>query len=155
MIAEALTFETMQDVTWQRRSKRDPMALHLFDGHYSCQTHPPGEVGPPGRKLVLVSPCERAVWCSHWPYAAMTLDGLDAYRNCVFRNLGAGLSSELILDAMRLTLDTWGESPRDGWVTWIDTRHVKSRNPGYCYKMAGWWLDRDYQHRYLLRLRHA
>jgi hypothetical protein len=153
VIAEALTLDDVAVGVWQRRSKRDPMALHLFDGHYSCQTHPPGEVGPPGRKLVLVSHCERAVWCSHWPYAGMTLDGLDAYRNCVFRNLGAGLSSDLIQEGMRLTVDAWGEPPADGWVTWIDTRYVKSPHPGYCYKQAGWWLDRDYEHKYLVRLR--
>ena len=138
---------------WQIRSKRDRAALALFDRHYSCQTHPPGEVGPPGRKLVLVTPDERAMWCSHWPYAHLTMDGLDAFRCSAFRNEGAGLASDLIVEAMAQTIESWGDPPADGWVTWIDTREVASANPGYCFKQAGWWLDRSWSHRYLIRLR--
>jgi hypothetical protein len=80
-------------------------------------------------------------------------DHLNAYRNSYFHNEGAGLSSELIIEAMLLTIRLWGEPPADGWVTWIDTRKVASANPGYCFKRAGWWLDRTWSHRYLIRLR--
>ena len=151
--AFAMTLPGVEQGTWQVRSKRDRAALAIFDGHYSCQTHPPGEVGPPGRKIVLVSPCERALWCSHWPDPTLTLDKLDAFRCSVFHSTGDGLASEQIEAAMLLTLDRWGEPPRDGWVTWVDTRKVRSANPGYCFKRAGWWLDRDWTHRYLVRLR--
>jgi hypothetical protein len=102
---------------------------------------------------VLVTPCERAVWVSHWPYAELALDGLDAWRCTIFRNEGAGLSSDLIRVAMDITASVWGELPPDGWLTWIDTRKVNSRHPGYCFKQAGWWLDREYRHPHLLRLR--
>jgi hypothetical protein len=148
-----MTLPGIEVGTWQVRSKADPAALALFDRHYSRQKPGRGEVGPPGRKLVLVSPCERALWCTHWPYAKLAMDGLDVYRCTVFRNEGAGLASELIIDAMAVTLDLWGAPPRDGWATWVDTRKVPGSNPGYCFKRAGWTLDREWMHRYLIRLR--
>lgn len=150
---EALVLPGVETVVWQQRSKRDPAALALFDRHYSCQTHPPGEIGPPGRKLVFVTPCERAVWCSHWPYPELAMDGLDAYRNCVFRREGGPKASTLIEAAMQMTVAAWGEPPADGWVTWIEVNKVNSANPGYCYKQAGWSLDREWKHKRLVRLR--
>jgi hypothetical protein len=54
---------------------------------------------------------------------------------------------------MELTAKCWGEPPSDGWVTWVDCRKVDSVHPGYCFKRAGWWLDGDWHHRYLIRLR--
>lgn len=150
---EALTLPGIEAGVWQMRSKRDRAALALFDRHYSCQTHPPGEVGPPGRKIVLVTPCERAMWCSHWPYPELVMDGLDAYRNCAFRREGGPLASTLIEAAMAFTVAHWGDPPKDGWVTWIEVGKVASENPGYCYKQAGWRIDRDWQHRRLIRLR--
>ena len=51
------------------------------------------------------------------------------------------------MEAMTATHDEWGEPPVDGWVTSVDTRHVASANPGYCFKQAGWWIDRDVQAR--------
>ncbi len=149
----ALTLPGIETSTWQVRSKRDSAALAIFDGHYSCQTHPPGEVGPPGRKIVLVSPCERGLWCSHWPKAELTLDHLDAYRCSVYHASGAELASDEIIAAMDWTVSAWGDPPCDGWVTWVDTRKVASANPGFCFKRAGWWLDREWSHRYLVRLR--
>lgn len=152
-MTEALTLPGVEVGVWQLRSKRDRAALALYDRHYSRQKPGRGEVGPPGRKIVLVSPCERAVWCAHWPHADKTLDGLDAWRCSVFRNEGAGLASDLIVAAMEATAKRWGSLPPDGWVTWVDTRKVASANPGYCFKRAGWTLDRAWNHRHLLRFR--
>ncbi len=47
------------------------------------------------------------------------------------------LSSELIRDAVAATLWHYGKAPERGMVTFVDTRHIKSANPGYCYKQAG------------------
>jgi hypothetical protein len=149
----ALTIPGVEQGVWQVRSHRDPAALALADRHYSRRRPGSGQVGPPGRKLVLVTPCERAVWLSHWPYAHLALDGLDAWRCSIFRNEGAGLSSELIEAAMALTAKRWSGRPADGWLTWIDTTKIRSANPGYCFKQAGWWLDRDWTHPRLIRLR--
>jgi hypothetical protein len=60
----------------------------------------------------------------------------------VFRNLGAGLSSELIREALSETYRRWceryGSLPTERLRTEIDTRRVRSANPGYCYLRAGW-----------------
>ena len=105
------TISGIEVASWQVRSKRDAAAMALFDRHYSRKKIGRGEVGPPERKLVLVTPDEQALWCSHWPKAELTLDGLDAWRCSVFRNEGAGLASSLILDAMAVT-ERCGESRR-------------------------------------------
>ena len=64
----------------------------------------------------------------------------------LFRNLGTTLSSELIRRALYRTYVEWqhryGSLPDERLRTEIDTRVVKSRNPGYCYKVAGWIPDR-------------
>lgn len=64
----------------------------------------------------------------------------------LFRNLGAGLSSELIRSATEATYAAWieryGALPEERLRTEVDTRRVRSANPGYCYKMAGWETDR-------------
>lgn len=142
---------------WTVRRRSDPAANAHADRHYSRRRPGVGRVAGPGRALVLVTLDERATWVSTWP--AFNADGLNAWRCSIFRNEGAGLSSELIRTAMELTAGAWGEPPADGWATWVDTRKVASRNPGYCFKAAGWWLDRTYRpgrrQQHLIRLRAA
>lgn len=125
------------------RDRGDRAARALADRHYSRRTLGAVTVGPPGRVLVLVTPCERAAWVTHWPDFA--LDGLDAWRCSLFRNEGAGLSSALIRDAMAATGQLWCGRPTDGWVTWVDRTAVRSSNPGWCFLRAGWWVDRGWQ----------
>jgi hypothetical protein len=150
----ALVIPGVEVGVWQLRSKGDPAACALADRHYSRQRPGSGQVGPPGRLLVMVTPCERAVWVTHWPRPDLALDGLDAWRCSIFRNEGAGLSSDLIKAAMALTAERWHDRPADGWVTWIDARKVRhKRDPGRCYLKAGWTLDRSWSHRHLIRLR--
>ena len=64
------------------------------------------------------------------------------WRNMMFRNLGAGLSSNLIADATEETYRQWraryGELPPERLRTEIGVREVRSINPGYCYIRAGW-----------------
>lgn len=151
MTVEALTL--IPSGVWQKRNRLDHSANALADRHYSRRRPGSGQVGPPGRKLVLVTPCERAVWVTHWPYAEYSMDGLDAWRCSIFRNEGAGLSSELIASAMNLTARLWQTRPGDGWVTWVDPRKVQSRNPGYCFLNAGWTRDRSWKHPHLIRFR--
>jgi hypothetical protein len=69
----------------------------------------------------------------------------------MFRNEGAGLSSELILAAVELTERLWGPSPH-GWSTYVARDRIRSSNPGYCFKMAGWERDRSFVHPALERL---
>ncbi len=124
-------------------SEYDVRANALADRHYSRQTPGCGQIGGPGRRIVLLSACARALWLTHYPRPDLAQDGLDAYRCSIFRNEGAGLSSDLIVEAMEITERRWGPAP-DAWVTWVDTRKVRSTNPGYCFLKAGWWIDRDW-----------
>jgi hypothetical protein len=140
---------------WQVRDRFDPAAAALADRHYSRArlNRGSGQVGGPGRILVLVTPCEQALWVTRWNTTRGNADGLDAWRCLYFRNEGAGLSSTLIRAAMTLTAQLWTDRPADGWVTWVNRSKVASSNPGYCFKRAGWWVDRTWTHRHLIRLR--
>lgn len=64
----------------------------------------------------------------------------------LFRNLGAGLSSDLITSAVHATYAAWrdryGELPVERLRTEVDISAVKSPNPGYCYLVAGFEKDR-------------
>lgn len=94
---------------------------------------------PPGRTFVLVSRCERAVWG-----AIENRDpaGATRWRCSIFRNEGAGLSSELVLEATARTLEYWRSrwgAPGVPLTTEIDPAKVRpKRDPGRCFRRAGW-----------------
>lgn len=153
----ALTIPGIEVGPWQVRGRFDRAAAALADRHYSREKKS-NQLGGPGFLLVLVTPCERAVWVSKrhaddTRAARSIADGLDAFRCQTFRNEGAGLASALIESAVALTERLWGPPPIDGWATYVDASKVDSRNPGYCFKMAGWRLDRAWQHPTMVRLR--
>jgi hypothetical protein len=65
----------------------------------------------------------------------------------LFRNLGAGLSSELIESATAETYRRWveryGALPAERLRTEIGLSGIANKaNPGYCYLKAGWLRDR-------------
>lgn len=136
---------------WRLVTVSDSAARSLADRHYSRQHPGSPTLGPPGKRLCMVTPDERAVWLSHWTQHPD--DGQDAYRCSIFRNEGPELSSDLIRSAVALTERMWGAPPVDGWITWIDPRKVASSNPGYCFLAAGWTKDRGWTHEHLIRLR--
>ena len=140
--------------TWQITSRSAPAVLGLARDHYSRRHPVANRIGAPGKHLVLISPCGRALWDTH--YTRFPDDGLDAWRCSIFRNEGAGLSSDLIRAAMAMTAERWGAAPPDGWVTWVDPGKVRAkRDPGWWFIRAGWWRDADYEHDRLIRLRAA
>ena len=58
--------------------------------------------------------------------------------NCaVFRNEGLLLSSDLIKQADEMAWERW---PGERHYTYVNPRKVRSANPGYCFKKAGWVL---------------
>jgi len=138
---------------WRRTTKFDRRAAALADRHYSRRTVGSPQFMPPGRTLVLITEAGDAVWGTHWPDAALTLDGIDAWRCSIFRNEGPLLSSALIVEAMERTAATWRERPSDGWLTFVAKDKVRSTNPGFCFLKAGWWVDRGWEHPKLIRLR--
>lgn len=61
-----------------------------------------------------------------------------AWNNSLFRNEGAGLSSELIREAIAATLAMWPCPSPQGIVTFVDPSRVRrKRDPGRCYLRAG------------------
>lgn len=148
MIAEELLpDERTLGTRWRIVTASDPRARSLADRHYNRKRIGAPTVGPPGARLVLVAGCGRALWITHYPKTGYSLDGIDALRCSSFRNEGAGLSSELIVEAMVVTARSWPEvDPPDGWLTFVDRSKVAAGGePGYCYLRAGWWRDRSYR----------
>ena len=136
---------------WQRIKKSDPAAVALANEHYSRRAFGKqgGQLGPPGRLICLATAARDAVWVSHWPYAHLALDGLDAFRCTMFRNTSQYLSSELIRQAREITCAVWGPAPL--WLTWIAPELIRSSNPGYCFKMDGWKVDHEWKQRSVKR----
>lgn len=150
---------------WLLSSSSDRRTLDVVDGagkhagagpHYSRRTPGSRTFTGVGREIVLVTEDGNAVWAvvlQKTPARRGTgtsrgrageTDGRVGWvwRNMLFRNLGAGLSSELIRSALEMTRAEWvrryGSLPSVELRTEIDTRKVRSRNPGCCYAKAGW-----------------
>jgi hypothetical protein len=154
---------------WVLSSSSDPVALAVVDGtgrfadhgpHYSRRTPGSRTFTGVGQEIVLVTEDGTAVWAcvrQRTPAARGTgasrgregkTDNTTRYiwRNMLFRNLGPHRSSELIRAALERTYQEWirryGELPTERLRTEIDVKAVRSSNPGYCYKIAGWEVDR-------------
>lgn len=150
---------------WTLSSSSDRRALDVVDGagvfagqgpHYSRRTPGSKTFTGVGQEVVLVTDCGRAVWAvvyQRTPSARGTggsrgrhgqSDARPRYlwRNMLFRNLGAGLASDLIREAVDVTYFEWiqryGSLPAERLRSEIDVKAVRSGNPGYCYLMAGW-----------------
>lgn len=140
---------------WRITDKGDSDARKLVDGevfnlnkpHYSRQTPGAAQFTRNGQNLVFLTPDVRAVWVTFrpTPSRAVRPDGLDGWECALFRNEsafgGQVLSSELITEAVELSFAIWGTPGLDGFFTFIKPECVKSVNPGYCYKKAGWKLS--------------
>jgi hypothetical protein len=124
---------------WRYSYKADPRASYLADRHYNRRAIGAKQFCPPSRTAVFLSVCERAVWVTSWQKAEYVRHAwAGAWVNSLFRNEGAGLSSELILEAIAATLVVWPEPPDLGIVTFVDAGQVRrKRDPGRCYRRAG------------------
>jgi hypothetical protein len=125
---------------WTVVGKFTPAGARLADGHYSRRTIGSPQFMPPGQTLVLLTPDCRAVfgWWRPDPRSGIVaMNKLDGWTCTIFRNTGAGLSSELILAAESELMGRYECGP-DGLLTYVWDAKVASRNPGYCFKVAGW-----------------
>lgn len=127
---------------WKISHRFDTRALPLADRHYNRQKVGSPQFVPPGRCVVLLTECQRALWVTSWPYAEYTKHRwAGAWVNTLFRNEGAGLSSSLIRCAVAATLAKWPTPPSLGLVTFVNPRKIRSDNPGFCYLRAGFVRD--------------
>jgi hypothetical protein len=151
-----LSIETPCVPLWEMSGSSDPRALAVVDGfgrfsdhgpHYSRRTPGSKTFTGCGQEVVLVTAAGDAVWAvvhqrTPQPRGTKGVKTPFVWRNMLFRNLGPSLSSDLIRAAVDATFSAWqqryGDLPRAPLRTEVDVRKVKSRNPGYCYLMAGW-----------------
>lgn len=122
---------------WRESYRASPSAARIADRHYNRHAIGSNQFVPPGRCYVLQH--TRAVWVTSWPLPEFVRHRwAGAWVNSLFRNEGAGLSSELITQAVALTRARWDPPPL-GIVTFVDARRVRhKRDPGRCYRKAGW-----------------
>lgn len=127
---------------WKISHRADPRALPLADRHYNRQKPGTPQFVPPGRCVVLLTECERALWVTSWPRSEYVMHRCPGAWICsCFRNEGAGLSSDLIREAVAATRAVFGEPPPEGFVTFVNRNKVRrKRDPGRCYLRAGWSL---------------
>jgi hypothetical protein len=130
-----------------RSGKYDPIGCQLVRGHYSRRKPDSPQFMPPGETVVLVSRSQSAVWGWWRPHpqsGIKAMNGHDGWTCSVFANHGGGQSSMLILDA-EYALAVLDAARRlaapcgpSGMLTYVWRAKVRSSNPGYCYKVAGW-----------------
>lgn len=122
---------------WYLSHRADQEARVIADRHYNRQKSGTPQFVPPGRCLVLKT--EKAFWVTSWPYAEYVKHAWPGAWVCsAFRNEGAGLSSELIRQAVAATRWKWPSIPPLGMVTFVDPLKVRNkRDPGRCFLKAG------------------
>jgi hypothetical protein len=89
--------------------------------------------------MVLITEDRKAYWATSWPFAEYVNHyWAGAWICSAFRNEGAGLSSELIRDAVAATRAFYGEPPALGMITFVNPAKVRrKRDPGRCFLKAG------------------
>jgi len=145
---------------WKLSSSSDPRALKIVDGthefsafgpHYSRRTPGSKTFTGCGKEIVLLSEDNCAVWAVVYqrtpqPRGTHGVKTPYVWRNMLFRNLGSELSSRLIVSAVAETYMKWKEKYRSLPIeilrTEIAPNKIKSINPGYSYKIAGFWNHR-------------
>jgi len=116
-------------MAWVQIQKADWRALKLADRHYTRQKPGTPQFCRPGRNLVLLTEDEQALWVT---WHGIRDDGWNAWECTMFRNEGPYLSSHLIVLALGITRQLWGEPPTDGLITYVG-EHLR----GGCFHAAG------------------
>lgn len=126
---------------WRISHRACPRAAAIADRHYNRQKIGSPQFVPPGRCLVLLAETEtgRALWVTSWPYQEFVKHRWAGAWVCsLFRNEGAGLATDLIVQAVAATRHYFGAAPDLGMITFVDPRHVRrTRKPGYTFRRAG------------------
>lgn len=142
LIAECVaTLDLGFDATeWLRVGKFDSRTAALADRHYSRRKVGSPQFMPPGQTIILW--CEMGAvfgwWRPHPASGLQSMNGLDGWTCTIFRNESPLLSSELVLAAERALVAAADGCGPDGMLTYVWDSKVKSTNPGYCFKRAGW-----------------
>lgn len=133
-------FDDQPLTRWRVIGKFDPRAARLADGHYSRRKPGSPQFMPPGQTLILMTDDGLAIfgwWRPHPSSGIRAMNNLDGWTCTIFRNTGPHRSSDLILEAEKELKARYDIGP-DGMLTYVWDQKVASRNPGYCFKVAGW-----------------
>lgn len=128
---------------WLPAKDGDPRVFGLAKRHYSFHPYRDGRrenqfyrnrrlVVGPGEKMVLLT-----VMCDALFIWRRFIDrsGQQGVNCAMFRNESAVTSSLLIREACQ---HAWGRWPGERLYTYVNPATIRSSNPGYCFKMAGW-----------------
>lgn len=121
---------------WWLTRDGDRTCLAMYERHYSAYQYRDGRkrtqfVGP-GEKVVL----RTAAGDAFFVWRKFIDDSGQQGINCAaFRNESEHKSSELIRQADAVADCLW---PSERHYTYVRAEAVRSRNPGFCFIMAGW-----------------
>jgi hypothetical protein len=120
---------------WIESKDGDPLGFALYRRHYSAKKNPHPKIRQflgPGETVVLMGfLCNALVG-----WRKFIEDSKQKGVNCaVFRNETEHRSSDMIVEAMGFAWRRW---PGERLYTTIDTKEVRSSNPGCCFLKAGW-----------------
>jgi hypothetical protein len=107
----------------------------LADRHYSRRKVGARQFLVSGRKIVIRNTEGTLLFGWVWNYEYLRWDGQTGYNCAIFRNESARQSSDVILECERIAFAKWGPNRV---FTYVDPGEIRSRNPGYCFKCAGW-----------------
>ncbi len=133
-------------MTWRMSNRFEPAARYLADRHYNRQKIGSPQFVPPGRCMVLYTktPTGEAFWVTSWPFAEYVKHAWAGAWVCsAFRNEGAGVASDMIVEAVAATREFFGEPPALGMITFIDRKKVRPTRVrgadvwGWTYRKAG------------------
>jgi hypothetical protein len=116
-------------------------ACALADRHYSRRKPGSSQFMPPGQTIVLLTLDELAVWGWWRPHpdsGIQSMNGRDGWTCTIFRNESPTLSSLLVLDAEEVFVEFGLDIGPDGLLTYVWDAKIRSCNPGYCFKRAGY-----------------
>jgi len=128
---------------WLPTKDGDPRTYELMKRHYTFNPYADGRrqnqanrnrklIAGPGEKMVLLTVDCNALFI--WR-KFIDKSGQTGVNCAVFHNEGELLSSTLIQEAEQIAWQRW---PNERLYTYVNARKIKSTNPGYCFKRAGW-----------------
>lgn len=122
---------------WYPCRDADLDARWLVARHYSYRKLPRGQprrkfIGP-GEYSCLITADALAMFV--WRKFIDDCELAGGINCAVFRNEGAHLSSDLIIEADLIADQKW---PGERHYTYVDASKVRSTNPGCCFMKAGW-----------------
>lgn len=103
------------------------------DTHYSRQKPGTNQFMPPGFTIVIRN--WQGTLLFGWLKQLYRDDDEKGYCCTIFKNESSRRSSDAILECEQKAFDRWG---LDRVFTYVDPKEIKSPNPGFCFKEAGW-----------------